>query len=59
MPAGITACHDLVWSQPIFGCVPVGCNSWGHSQERVVLAQTVVAAIQTLSVHILPLINAG
>ncbi len=59
MPAGGTACHDLVWSQPILGCVPVGCHSWGHGQQRVVLAQTVVGAIRALIVHILPVIDSG
>ncbi len=59
MPAGGTACNDLVCSQPILGCVPVGCHSWGHSQQRVVLAQTVVGAIRALTVHILPFIDAA
>ncbi len=59
MPAGVTACSDLVCSQPILGCVPVLCHSWGHSHQRVVLAQTVVAAIGALIVHILPVIDGG
>jgi len=59
MPSGMTACHDLVWSHPILGCVPVGCHSWGHRQQRVVLAQTVVGAIRALSIHILPVIDSG
>jgi hypothetical protein len=59
MPAGMTACHDLVCSQPILGCVPVGCHSWGHGQQRVVLAQTVVGAIRALIVHILPITDGG
>ena len=54
MPAGMTARNDLVWGHPILGCVPVHCYSWGHSQQRVMLAQTVVGAIRALSVHILP-----
>jgi len=59
MPAGGTACNDLVCSQPILGCVPVGCHSWGHSHERVVYAQTVVGAIRALSVHTLPVFDSG
>ncbi len=59
MPSSMTACHELVWSQPILGCLPVGCHSWGHSQQRVVLAQTVVGAVRALTVHILPDIDAG
>jgi len=59
MPAGGTACHDLVRSHLILGCVPVRCHSWGHSQERVVLAQTVVGAIRAPIVHILPVIDSG
>ena len=56
MPAGMTACHDLVysWRHPILGCVPVCCDSWGHGQERVVLAHTIVIAMRALIVHILP-----
>jgi len=59
MPSGSTACHDLVWSYPILGCVPVGCHSWGHGQQRVVLAQIVVCAERALTVHILPLVDGG
>ncbi len=59
MPASMTARHDLVWSQPILGCVPVGCHSWGHCQHRVVLAQTVVGAVRALTIHALPFIDAG
>ncbi len=59
MPSGMTACHDLVCSQTIFGCILVGCHKWGHSQQRVVLAQSVVGAKRALSVHILPFLNAG
>jgi len=59
MPAGMTACLDLVWSQPIIGCVPVGCHSWCHRQQGVVLAQTSVSAERTLAVHILPFIDSG
>ncbi len=51
--------HDLVRDQPILGCVPVCRHSWGHSQQRVVLAQTVVGAIRALTVHILPFIDAA
>ena len=59
MPLGGTACNDLVWSESILGCVPVRCHSWGHVQQRIVLAQTVVGAIRSLIVHILPLIDGG
>ena len=54
VPAGMTARHDLVWSQTILGCVPVLCHSWGHGQQRVVLAQTVVGAKRALTVPNLP-----
>ena len=59
MPADGTACNDLLCSQPIFGCVPVCRNSWGYSQERVVLAQTSVGAKRALMVHILPVTDIG
>jgi len=59
MPACGTVCPDLVCSQPILSCVPVGCHSWGHSHERVVLTQTVVGAIRALSVHTLPVFDSG
>ena len=59
MPAGMTACHDLVWGHPILGCIPVCRNSWGYIQERVVMAQTVVAAKRAPTVHILPVIDSG
>ncbi len=59
MLAGMTVCHDLGWGQPILGCVPAGCHSWGHGQQLVVLAQTVVGAIRALSIHILPVIDSG
>jgi len=59
VPAGGTARHDLVWSHHILGCVPVGCHSWGHSQQRVVLAQTVVGAVRALAVHTLPGTDSG
>ena len=42
MPAGVTACDDLVCSQLILGCVH--CHSWGYGQQRVVVAQTLVSA---------------
>jgi len=59
VPSGMTVRRDLVWSQPILGCVPVHCHSWGHSQQRVMLAQTVVGAIRTLTVRVLPDIDGG
>ena len=59
MPACRTACHDLVWSHTILGCVPVGCHSWGHGQQRVVSAQTVVSAERALSVNILSVADSG
>ena len=33
MPAGGTACDDLVCSQPSLDCIPVCRNSWGYSQQ--------------------------
>ncbi len=59
MPAGGTACSDLVWSEPILDCIPVCCHSWGYSQERVVMAQLVVGAKRALIVHILPVFDSG
>ncbi len=59
MPASTTVCYGLVWSQLILGCVPVGCHSWGHSQQGIVLAETIVGAKRALAVHILPVANSG
>ena len=59
VPACGTGCHDLVWGQPILGCVPVRRHSWGHSQQRVVLTQTVVSAERALAVPILPVADSG
>ena len=59
MPASMTVCHDLVRSQPILGCVPVGRHIWGHSQQGIVLAQTVVGAERALIVHIMPITDFG
>ena len=59
MLAGMTVGLDLVSGQPILGCVPEGCNSWGDNQQRVVLAQTLVGATRTLMVHMLPVIHSG
>ena len=57
MHAGMTVGHDP--GQPIPGCVPVGCHSWGHSRQRVVLAQMLVGANRRLTVHMLPVVNSG
>jgi len=27
MHSGMTACQDLVWGQPVSGCIPVDCHS--------------------------------
>ena len=58
VPAGMTACHDLVWSQHILGCVPAGCHSRGYSQ-RVMLTQTAVSAKRALGVRVLPGTDSG
>ncbi len=59
VPACVTVCHNLVCSQPILGCVPVGYHSWGHGQQSVVLTQTVVSAKRALTVPILPVADSG
>ena len=59
VPAGGTACDDLVCSQPVLGCIPVRRNSWGYSQERVVLAESVVGTKRALTVHAVPIIDGG
>ena len=59
VPAGMTACRDLVWSQPILSCVPVRCHSWGLGQQRVVFTQTVVSAERASAVNILPVADRG